>query len=172
MNFKRVANQATRVFAPGNVGWIVWMGCLALSGCGSEYQYDTIATQPVHGKIIINDVPAEGALIRFHPDSPQAGAEYPLMPSAKANEEGVFELTTYEGPDGAPVGQYTVTVQWPDRQWRPADGSMPPPPPDRLMGKYADAQTSEIHYTVVQGENDVPPIVLENVPLLKGTTLP
>lgn len=146
--------------------------CLIIAGCGSNHDYETIPTQRVSGQISINGVPAVGATVRFYPETPQAGTEYALMPSGTADEAGVYYLTTYEGDDGAPVGEYAVTIEWPDKDWRPPGGGMPPPPPDRLQGEYADPKKSTIHYTVVEGENQVPSINLDGVRILKGSRLP
>lgn len=142
----------------------------ASSGCGGR-DYETIPTHPVTGRVTVNGVPAKGSIIRFTPKTPQPGAKYPLTPSGKANEEGVYQLTTYEGPDGAPTGDYLVTIEWPDADWRPPGGGMPPPPPDRLKGRFADPTRSTIEVSVVEGDNQVKPIVLENVSILKGSSL-
>jgi len=139
-------------------------------GCGGP-EYDTIPTHPVTGRITVNGVPARGAIVRLHPKTTQPGTKYPLMPSGTANAEGVFQLTTYEGPDGAPAGEYVVTVEWPDRDWRPPGGGFPPPPPDRMKGRFADPKRSTIEVQVVEGENQLEPIVLENVQILKGSSL-
>lgn len=144
---------------------------LALAGCGAP-EYETIPTHPVSGQITVNGVPAHGAIVRFHPQTPQTGAKYPLMPSGRADAEGVYRLTTYEGEDGAPVGEYVVTVEWPDPDWRPPGGGMPPPPPDRLLRRFADPEKSNIQARVVAGENEIAPIVLEDVQILPGSSLP
>src|SRR5262249_32774745 len=73
-----------------------------------------------------------------------------------------FELTTYVKGDGAPGGDYAITIEWiPPR----------PPPPhrpkqigDRLKGRYSDPQRSKISYSVEKDkDNNVPPIEL-NLP--------
>lgn len=48
---------------------------------------------------------------------------------------------------------------------------MPPPPPDRLKGRFANPKTSTLQMSIVEGENQIPPIVLEKVEILKGSTL-
>ena len=68
--------------------------------------------------------------------------------------DGSFELTTYAMHDGAPEGEYRVTVTWPD-------DSMPEDEcecvdvlqHDRLSGKYADPQTTSLLVTVLPREN-------------------
>lgn len=141
------------------------------SGCGGP-AYEAIPTYPVTGQVTVNGVPAKGAIVRLHPKTPQDGTKYPLMPSGKVDEDGVFQLTTYENADGAPIGIYAVTIEWPDPDWRPPGGGMPPPPPDRLQGHFAEPEKSEIEVNVVEGENHVEPIVLDNIQILQGSSLP
>ncbi|WP_164101837.1 transthyretin-like family protein [Candidatus Laterigemmans baculatus] len=147
--------------------------CLAaaLAGCGGPAAYDAIPTHPASGQVTVNGVPAKGAIVRLYPKSPQPGAKYPLMPSGKTDEAGVFHLTTYEDADGAPAGAYTLTLEWPDPAWRPPGGGMPPPPPDRLQGRFSDPEQSQFEVRIVEGENDIQPIVLEDVPILEGSSL-
>lgn len=140
-------------------------------GCNSK-NYDTVETFPVTGTLQINGVPAQGAEVRFWPKSAQPGLKYPIAPSGRVDASGTYHLTSYEGPDGAPPGDYAVTVSWPDPDWRPPGGGMPPPPPDRLMGKFANQEKAVLDFTVVQGDNQVAPIVLDDVKILKGSKLP
>lgn len=141
-------------------------------GCSGEPDYPTIPTFPAGGSVIVNGVPAEGAIVRLYPLAKQEGVDYPLMPSGKADAKGEYRLTTYEGEDGAPPGRYRVTLEWTDPAWRPPGGGMPPPPPDRLLEKYADWETSKIEVEVVAGDNRFPPIVIEGASILEGSSLP
>lgn len=144
---------------------------VAANGCGGNLAYESIPTHPVTGQVTVNGVPASGAIVRLYPKTSQPGAKYPLMPSGKTDGAGVFQLTTYEDADGAPVGSYVLTVEWPDPEWRPPAGGMPPPPPDRMKGRFADPEQSKIEVRIVEGENVLPPIVLEDVPILEGSSL-
>ena len=64
--------------------------------------------------------PVPDALVAFHPagaapaaskpgDGPPAG---PPRPTGKTDAEGKFKLHTYVGDDGAPAGDYQVTVSF------------------------------------------------------------
>jgi len=129
---------------------------LGLSGCGS----DRVAVYPVRGQVLLDGKPADHAYVVFHP---QGGSEeiQKLRPYGRANAEGYFELTTFERRDGAPAGQYKVTVICPG----PAPGMDPKNPdpelattgPDRLQGRYADPQKSTISVTVTSGTNELEP---------------
>ncbi|RCS41322.1 carboxypeptidase regulatory-like domain-containing protein [Bremerella cremea] len=152
---------------------LLLLAATTLPGCfGGNQSYDTIETFPVAGTVQINGVPARGALIRFWPKQEQAGVKYPITPSGRVDAQGNYQLTSYEGPDGAPPGDYSITITWPDPDWRPPGGGMPPPPPDRLQGKFADQSNAIRDFTVVAGENKVEPIILNDVKILKGSKLP
>jgi hypothetical protein len=138
-----------------------------LLGCGGP-DYETIPTFPVRGRVQVNGQPAEGAIVRFHPLTPQPGAEFPLTPSGRTEADGQFELTTYEGSDGAPAGEYAITVVWPDPTWRPPGGGPPPLPPDRLKGAYADPERSRWKATVNEGNNLIDPIDIVGAELLRA----
>jgi hypothetical protein len=64
-------------------------------------------------------------------------------------------VTTFDGNDGAPEGEYVVTVQWykPVRQNNEVVGG-----PNVLPAKYASAKTSDLRITVAAGENRLNPI--------------
>lgn len=141
------------------------------SGCGGR-EYETISTHPVTGRLTVNGVPAAGAIVRLYPETPQAGAKHPLLPSGRVDQQGTYQLTTYENDDGAPVGDYTVAIEWPDPDWRPPGGGIPPPPPDRLQARFSDPEQSAIEVSVTEGENRLEPIVLEDVEILEGSSLP
>ena len=72
--------------------------------------------------------------------------------------QGRFELTTYDARDGAPAGQYAITVEL--RQPQQRGEEMVRDGPNVLPPKYADASRSPLRYTVVEGRNEVPPLVI------------
>jgi hypothetical protein len=116
---------------------------------------------PVHGKVVGKDnKPAAGAKVIFHP-SPADTSE-PLKPVGECDENGEFTLTTYTKGDGAPAGDYVITIIWlpPVSQLKspfdPAKGR------DLLDGRYASPERSRHHFKVEeQAENVVPTIVLQ-----------
>src|SRR5262245_59099450 len=80
-------------------------GCVALSGCGRGGP----KFYPVTGKVLVDGHPAEHALVVFHPVN--AGPDA-LKPHAAVGPDGTFTLTTNTTGDGAPAGEYLVTVEW------------------------------------------------------------
>ena len=68
-------------------------------------------------------------------------------PFARVSEDGTFAVTTYDTGDGAPAGEFKVTVYW------PADPDARGPSPDRLKGRYRDPESTALVATFVEGEN-------------------
>jgi len=116
---------------------------------------------PVRGEVFVGQgqerKPAAGAVVVFHPTVPASG-EVP-RPSAHVGEDGKFALTTYVKGDGAPAGDYAITIEW--RPPRPPPPYKPKQTGDWLQGRYADPSTSKIHFTVEKRtDNEVPVIEL------------
>lgn len=83
---------------------IVLVDCCACSDDGRRPVF------PVSGQVMYHGKPTPDALVIFHPISdPDPSAPRPLT---RVNPDGSFTLTTYEMNDGAPAGEYTVTITW------------------------------------------------------------
>jgi hypothetical protein len=122
--------------------------CLLLSaGCGeSEPLY------PVTGKVLLDGKPAAHATVVFHPVAAKPGA---VRPRAKVEPDGSFKLTTYEANDGAPAGEYRVTVELWLSSGRGDEG-----PTSRLPAKFANPESSGLTATVTAGPNELKPFTV------------
>ncbi|HYH68040.1 MAG TPA: hypothetical protein VD866_25315 [Urbifossiella sp.] len=105
---------------------------------------------PVRGQVFVSGRPAAGAVVVFHPEHEPAAAPGP-RPQATVRADGSFVLGTHAADDGAPAGNYVVTVVW-----RP-DGC----DSDRLGGLYADPLPPRLTTVVLKGPNDLPPFRLD-----------
>lgn len=77
-------------------------------------------------------------------------------PMAIAKPDGTFDLTTFHANDGAPLGDYAITVVLPALT---TGGEEPTRNgPNTLPAKYAKPETSGLKCTVVEGDNQIPPI--------------
>lgn len=92
------------------LGGLLGLSCIIIIGCGSPSKP---ATVPAKGKVMYQKTtPAAGALVVFHPADPEVEKRIGGKPFAKVNDDGTFTLTTYEEGDGAPPGDYGVTIDW------------------------------------------------------------
>lgn len=126
---------------------------LPLVGCGRG-EKNHVAVHPVQGAIKFRGQPIAGAFVSLSPTNPTEGVP---APRATVGPDGSFAVTTYNGNDGAPEGEYVLTVQWyrPIRQDNELVGG-----PNVLPAKYASAKTSDLRITVAAGENQLQPIQL------------
>jgi hypothetical protein len=110
--------------------------CLMLCGCGTKHG-DRLAVHPVGGKLLVAGKPAVHAQVILYP---VAGAEKldpsQVRPRAAVEADGSYHLTTFVTRDGAPVGDFAVTVIWPGP--RVKGQGEDEPGPDRLQQRYGD----------------------------------
>lgn len=114
---------------------------------------------PVHGQVFYEDKPTPGALVLFHPvNDPDPRAPRPI---ARVNADGSFSPTTYNASDGAPAGEYAVTVAWvkeTDNQNAPKEEQKPPR--NLVPDRYGNPETSGFRLTIKAGPNELPPFRL------------
>ncbi len=122
---------------------------LALSGCGGG----SAPSQPqyaVHGTVSFHGQPAARAIVVLHPVNQSDPPLFP--PRGVTGPDGVFVIGSRLTSDGAPAGEYVVTVVWPEEQ-KPHD---PPEntPPDRLKNRYNDLQHAKWHVRVAAARDN------------------
>ena len=71
-----------------------------------------------------------------------------------------FTLSTYGPRDGAPAGEYLVTVEWWQARPTKARDGDDSPPINRLPARYASAQASRLRVQVAEGTNELQPFQL------------
>jgi hypothetical protein len=134
----------------GDIAWAV--AASVLIACASCTRHDSrVPVYPVRGLVLVGDKPAKNAFVVFHPE----GAEGPqaLRPYGHATADGSFKLTTFEADDGAPAGEYQVSVVW----LADVGGE---DPPDQLKGRYRNPQTSKLKATIKEQVNELTPFKL------------
>jgi hypothetical protein len=120
---------------------------LVISGCSAE---ERAPVHPVTGQVMFDGRPAAGALVVFHPKDSAAG--FPA-PRAHVDARGNFTLGTYAAQDGAPAGEYAVTVVLEPLvkkgdEYERGKNVLPP--------KYAKPRTTTLVARVAEGPNNVP----------------
>jgi len=128
----------------------------AVAGCGGPAD-DRKPVFPVRGKITVAGKSADRAQVVFHPVA-DTGPNTP-RPTGTVGPDGTFTLSTYTEGDGAPAGEYAVTVVWPESS--SAIGGDADTGGDRLGGRYANPKTSGLKATVADGPNELSPFVLK-----------
>jgi hypothetical protein len=113
---------------------------------------DQIHVYPAQGKVVWEGKPLAKASIFLHPV--EAKSLHVPRPRAVAREDGTFVLGTYRQDDGAPAGEYRVTVQW----FNKANGRAVPA--NGLPARYAAPQSSGLTVRIQEGANQLPPLQL------------
>jgi hypothetical protein len=123
------------------------------SGCGGN---KGPRLYPVKGVVRINGEPAQGVNVMFTPVAPPEGGATPLSPAAVTGEDGSFRLMSFKPGDGAPAGDYRVTVIFPMNRFNKHLSGI-----DRLKGRFANPKTSRLTAKVELKSNDLPPFDLK-----------
>lgn len=120
------------------------------------------AFEPVQGKVFYQNQPLHGAVVTFHP---KGGAKDLRIarPIGLTGEDGTFTLTT-EKHEGAPAGEYVVTVICPQPvapKSRIGFSTEPPDSRDRFRGAYANPAKSQLKVVIKNGANQLEPFRLK-----------
>ncbi len=139
--YKSRYHAGSRVLA---VGLLVLM----LAGCSKRHG---VTLYPVRGKVLLNGEPAKDVNIMFSPVTPIEVEGHALAPAAVTEEDGSFRLMSFDPDDGAPAGDYTVTVIFPMSRYSKSLSGV-----DRLKGKFSDPKKSGLTAKVEAKANEVP----------------
>ena len=131
--------------------------CLATVGCSSDD--GRVDVYPINGKVLVKGQPADGAEVAFYPTAPELQGPRTPVPEGTTDGSGVFRLQSYEPDDGAPAGEFNVTVVWPSPPPSNATGVFDFK--DRLGGRYSDPQTSKLTARVEEGGGEIPAFELQ-----------
>ena len=155
----RVSRNAGRpaLFTPRLIPAFVVLALAALvPACSSGRR----PVYPVRGQVLVKGKPAFHAQVTFHPvvdNSPEA-----VHPVGIVDEEGSFTLTSYKQGDGAPEGEYLVTVQWfLATKPRNASAGDDYTTVNHLPARYGRPESSGLRATVRKGDNELPLFSLE-----------
>ena len=111
--------------------FVVGFFCLMLASCGSSGRK---TVYHAHGQAFDSqNHPCAGAFIVLHPVDPADTDS--AKPYAYVDDDGTFELTTYEQGDGAAPGEYVATIIWKPRVTSAMDPNRKAP--DKLAGRYS-----------------------------------
>jgi hypothetical protein len=131
------------------------LGSLLLVGCDEGWQAETY---PVAGKVLINGQPAAEAVVELHSVGTQPDSRN-SRPWGVVQPDGTYQLTTYGKDDGAPPGEYAVTLRWPSDLSSPSHF-------DRLAGAFDSPETAPLQVTIRPEENTLPTVELTGAKVL------
>mgnify|MGYP002383080171 CR=1 FL=1 len=99
--------------------YVVLVAGILFAGCSDNSRAPTF---PVTGKVMYRKttVPT-GAQVVFHPLDPLVEKKIGGKPRGIVKEDGTYTLTMYSPDDGAPEGEYGVTIDW---RAKPKEGGM------------------------------------------------
>lgn len=140
--------------------WTIFSALLlvaTIAGCGSSTDPNQLPVFPVKGQIAFRGKTPSGALVVLHPKNSASGIE--VRPSGHVRDDGTFSVTSYKADDGAPSGEYAITVQW-QKTIKNKNGDLARGP-NEIPKKYSLPNTSPLAVKIAEGENKLPPIVLK-----------
>ncbi|MDY3552700.1 hypothetical protein R5W24_001787 [Gemmata sp. JC717] len=123
---------------------------MAAAACTAKLP-DHPPVYPVRGELLVNGKPAVGAVVSFHPVGNAAPGA--VRPQATVEADGTFRPNSFDPRDGAPAGEYALTVFWPGGKGHIG--------PDRLKGRYSDPTRPVRKVTVKAGDNVLEPIRID-----------
>jgi len=130
---------------------------LVVAGNGCAKKIPVLPVYKVSGQVLVNNEPAIGAMVILNP---VAGAlPQNIVPSATTNKEGKFKINGYGTGDGAPAGEYVVTVSW----FKLIDApSGLVPGPNVIPAQYSNPKTSPVKVEVQKGKaTEIPTIEIQ-----------
>lgn len=128
---------------------------IVLSGCSSEGAIGIpLDVYPVRGRVTVNGHAAAAARVIFHPHD----EDVTVTPYGVVDSDGTFELTTFRANDGAPAGEYTVTISWAPPK---SSGSDPDEGPEQLPAMFQDPESSGLNATIEPDSNELEPFDLK-----------
>lgn len=129
-----------------------WVACTMLlammaTGCGGERRVPTfVATGTV---VAADGSPVPHALVVLHPEDQASTVP---KPRGTTDDQGRFQLSTYATNDGAPEGNFVVTLE----QWYRDDPN--DAPKNHLPPTLGKVESSGIRVAISKGENTLEPI--------------
>jgi len=128
---------------------------IALSALGCRPGGRDFQPHPVRGEVRYRGGTVAGATVTFHP---MGGLPPSRTVVATTDDEGRFKLTYSKPGDGAPAGEYAVTIVL--REKRLDGDELVRNGRNLLPMKYSDPDTSDLWAIIQPKDNELPPFIL------------
>jgi hypothetical protein len=140
--------------------WVVILGVSVLAGCSKHgpppIKGTKLAVFPVKGKLMMDGKPMVLAAIIFNPVTKFPKGSAQLQPRATADENGDFTVSTYGNGDGAPAGDYKITISWKGAEAVGLTDGGRGELEEKAPEAYQTARTSKIRIKVKEEPNTLP----------------
>ena len=129
-------------------------------GCSKKIDPNRLPVFPVKGHLSVKGQVPSGAFVVLHPKNGTATSPNGevVRPRAVVGPDGSFQLGSYDSVDGAPSGEYSVTVEW--RKIVKSNDGSPVLGPNVVPPKYARPETSPVSIRIAEKSNELAPITL------------
>jgi hypothetical protein len=110
---------------------------------------------PVKGKAMMDGQPMSGATVLFYPtqEFPKGSAQQ--RPRAVVEDDGTFQVSTYANNDGAPAGEYKVTISW-KGDTQGLNNEQQSDLPEKAPETVQHSRSSKLRVEVKNGDNSLP----------------
>src|SRR5690348_6286119 len=107
-------NMASRIWRLRFHAVLLVAPLAAVIGCSKGQESNQLPVFPVVGHLSVNGQTPAGAFVVLHPKNGTATAPNgeAVHPRAVVKPDGSFAVGTYKADDGAPSGEYSLTVEW------------------------------------------------------------
>lgn len=130
-----------------------------LAGCGPG----RVPTYPATGTVTAGGKPATGVVVTLIPVDPRT-LSLTAYPRGEVGSDGRYTLTTFAPNDGAPAGEYKLTLRWPEGRTGKAkalaEAQGEGGGTDRLKAKYSDPAATPWAVTIRAGGNTLDPVTI------------
>ena len=132
--------------------------CIVILGCGKEPSFKTtVPVFPVAGKILYQGKPLARVILLFH----SMNVNQKIKSQATTDDDGKFVATTFKTADGAPEGDYIITLVVPSnesdstREDAAIERRFRKEGPVRFPSKYQNPTTSPLKVKVTKNQPDL-----------------
>lgn len=133
---------------------------MSLLGCGTELPPDQRQVFPASGTVSFRGKPIPDATVRLHPVAPPEDGKPVYLSRGRVEESGNYAISTYAVADGAPAGEYRVSLSWQG----PLSGLSEDEVDalrELLPRKYTSPQTSGLTVMISEDLNQIPEITIQ-----------
>lgn len=127
-----------------------------LLGCSATDLESDRQVYRIEGRVTFEGKPAGGAVVIFHPVD--GSGDRVTTPRAVTDENGRYSLSYLGDEDGAPAGDYRVTVQWMRGGENPEQGT------NLLPERFLDPNSSGLKVSVKSESGQVIDLALKRKP--------